>query len=226
MSDTDSQPRSRGCLARIFSLFLFFAAIGLCVALYEVSQPQDLSDIQGYGTVMARDLKTALANAVDRGYPLTLTEADLNAWLKQTLSVKQGGLFGEQVKLEGVAVRLDKDLAEVILDRSVFGRRFTVSMFLQIEQTESANGVATVLHRDGGPYQKDFPKFKKGGRFGKLVVPQGLLLLVMPSFKELSEQFPEEIKLGFERMARVTIEENGITLDPRAPAEKITPGTF
>jgi len=107
--------------------------------------------------------------------------------------------------------------------RSAFGHPFTVSMFLRIEQTETSDGISTALHRDGGPFFEGFPKLKKGGRFGKLVVPQGLLLAVMPAFSELKDQFKDEISNGIEKMARVKIEEGNLVLDPR---ESAAPQTF
>lgn len=230
MSD-EPKPRSPGCLTRIFTLILFFASIGLAVALFYAVRPQDLSDIKGYRGAISpnqRDLKVALANAVERGYPLAISEADLNVWLRQSLSLKQGGVFGEKVELDGVAVRLEKGRAEVIFERHVFGKPFTVSMYLRIEQTETPEGTATLLHRDDGPYFRDFPMLKKGGRIGSLEVPQGLLLLVMPSYQELAAKFSEEIHLGFERMVRVKIEEEELTLDSRDNSMPggISPATF
>ena len=58
----------------------------------------------------------------------------------------------------------------------------------------------------------------RGGRFGKLVVPQGFLLLVMPAYEKLVPLFREEIHLGFEEMARIKIEKNRLVLDPREPS--------
>lgn len=218
--------KSRGCIARLFSTFLFLISVALAVALYFVFQPQDLSDVEGYGEGAGpaqRDLGLAFRNAVDRGYDLRLSEEELNRWLAGTLEMKQGGLVSESVKLEGIAVRLEKDMAEIVMLRTVFGRPFTVSMFLRIEQTESSDGISTRLHRDGGAYMESFPNLKKGGRFGKLVVPQGLLLLVIPSFAELKDQFKDEISNGIEKMARVRIEEGILVLDPRESAQ---PETF
>ena len=227
----ESKPRSRGCFARLFSLFLFLTAVVMAAGLYLISQPQDLSDIKGYSvsaTAPQRDLSLVLRSAVERGYDLKLSEAEINGWLRKTLVPKQGGLLAEQVRLEGVGVRLESDRAEVVMERSVFGKPFTVSMYLRIEQTESEDGVATSLHRDGGHYLDSFPKLKKGGRFGKLVVPQGLLLLVMPAFGELGGQFKDEISNGLEKMARVRFEHEALVLDPRGgtPSDVIPPGTF
>jgi len=225
----ESKPRSRGCLSRLFSLFLFLAAVGLFVALFFATQPQDLSDIKGYGgSSPPRDLTLALRNSQERGYPLTISESDLNTWLGHTLAAKQGGLLESQVKLKGVAIRLEKDRAEVILERTIFGKPFTSSMYLRIEKMETAAGRETLVHRDGGEYFKDLPKLKKGGRIGRLVVPQGVLVLLLPSFGDLKTQFSDEIELALERMARVTIEDDKLELDPREPGESdaILPGTF
>lgn len=224
----DSSPRKRGCLARLLSSFLFFVSLGLAVALFFALQPQDLSSVKGYGNAKnpnQRDLSVALHNAVERGYDLRLSEEEINGWLGQTLVGKQQGVLAASVKFEGVAIRLDKDLAEVVMVRSAFGRKFTVSMFLRIEQTETADGIATALHRDGGAFLDGFPNFKKGGRFGRLVVPQGLLLLVLPSFSELKDQFKDEISNGLEKMARVKIDDEYLVLDPRegSQPEQIAP---
>ncbi len=225
----ESNTKSRGCFSRLFSSFLFLISIGLAVAVYFATQPQDLSDVKGYGGISTnrpRDLGQAIRNAAERGYDLPLSEEDLNRWLAATLAMKQGGVLETSVKLEGVAIRLEQDVAEVVMVRSAFGRPFTVSMFLRIEQTESSDGISTALHRDGGPFMDSFPNLKKGGRFGNLVVPQGLLLLVMPSFSELKDQFKEEISNGLEKMAKVKIEEGNLVLDPRGSASPETINPF
>jgi hypothetical protein len=67
----------------------------------------------------------------------------------------------------------------------------------------------------GGPYHSDFPKPPRGGRFGKLVVPQGFLLLVMPAYEKLASQFSSEIDLGLREMSKIQIKKGYITLDPR-----------
>lgn len=220
----EPKPRSPGCLSRLFSLFLFLAAVGLFVALFYATQPQDLSDIKGYGAdaTPPRDLTLALRNAEERGYPLTISEADLNSWLGHTLSAKQSGMLESQVKLKGVAIRLEKDRAEVVLDRTVFGKPFTTSMYLRIEKVETSAGRETLVHRDGGEYLKDQPRLKKGGRIGRLVIPQGILVLLLPSFGDLKSEFSEEVELAIEKMARVSIEDGKLELDPREPGESGT----
>jgi hypothetical protein len=168
-----------------------------------------------------------LKNAIDRGFPVTLQQAEINQWLARTLVTTQGGLLAEKVTFDRVWVRLEEGIAEVIMERQFLGKPFTVSMYLQIERLESPQGVFTEIHPHGGPYHPDFPHPPKGGRFGKLVVPQGFIHLVLPAFQKLAEQFPDEIELGLREMSRITLEDGRIVLDPREPlGQQGMPQTF
>lgn len=189
--------------------------MGLGSAIFFVTRAQDLRDLSSAAPVAERDMTEVLRNSLDRGYKLTLTEAELNQWLSRTLTARQGGVLSDQVKLKRVWVRLEDGRAEVIMERSVLGAPFTVSMYLQVEKTESQEGLATQIRMDGGPYHPDFQRPPRGGRFGRLVVPQGFLLLVLPSYKKLASMFPEELELAFREMSRIEIEKGKLILDPR-----------
>lgn len=224
--DDRQEKRSGGCFRRLLVSGLLLACVGLGFALFFIAQPQDLSDIQGYNPgsrdVLRRDFRRLLQTSLDRSYPVTITEREVNTWLFEVIQAKQGGLLAKDVSLDGVWVRLEDGRAEVVLERRVMGKPFTVSMFLQVAQTEDAEGIHTQVKMHGGPYHEYLPFPTCGGRFGKLVVPQGFLLLVMPSFKNLAAQCPDEIDLGFEKMARIKIEKGRITLDPRVPTRTVT----
>lgn len=225
--ETLPEPK-RSCLGKLASLFAFAGLIGLGVALYFIAQPQDLSDIEGRGAaakgLRSRDLKEVLASADKGGYPLTLSEKEINLYLRDTLAMKQGGKLAEQITLEEVVVRLEKDRAEVVIVRSVAGYPFTVSAYIQITQTERPDGtIDTRISRNGGRYKENMKRPNKGGRFGQLVVPEGFLYLVLPSFNSLvgvyrdSESIEPSKEIDFiEQMARVRIEEGKLVLDPRA----------
>ena len=191
----------------------------LGAAVFFVTQPQDLSDIGGYGPAASeessRDLRAVLRAALERGHSLTLSETEINRWLSRTLTAKQGGPLADHISMERVCIRLEDGLAEVIMVRSVFGKPFTVSMFLKVEQTEGSYGLRTVVHRHGGQYSPNLPKPMRGGRFGRLVVPQGFLTLVVPGYEKLAGAYREEIRLGFEEMAGIRIESNRLILDAR-----------
>jgi hypothetical protein len=217
-----SKPKSGGgCLGKLFSLIILIVVCTLGSAVIFVIQPQDLSDIGGYGPSVnkaaPRDLKAVLEAALKRGYPVTLTETEINQWIGQTLAAKQGGFLAGQVSLERVWVRLSDGYAEVVTERTFMGRPFTVSMFLKVEQRQGAGSVRTEVHRHGGQYHEAVTKPLRGGRFGKLVVPQGFLLLVMPSYEKLAEVYRKEIHLAFEEMVRIRIEQKRLVLESREP---------
>lgn len=232
MADSSKPKSGGGCLGKLVSLILLLAACALGAAIFFISQPQDLTDIGGYGpaskAASPRDLKSVLKSALDRGYPVAITETEINQWLGKTLTAKQGGVLASQVSLERVWVRLAEGHAEIIMERTLMGRPFTVSMFVKIEQTQGVRGVRTEIHRHGGPYHESLPKPMRGGRFGKLVVPQGFLILVMPAYAKLAEIYREEIRLAFEEMARIRIEPDRLLLESREPSgdPSLLPQTF
>ncbi len=221
MAEPTQSKSGGGCFSKLMLLLLLAAAGGLGTAIYSALQPQDLSDLKNTAPVATpgalRDVKVVLKNAIDRGFPVTLQETEINQWLGRTLVAKQGGLLEGKVTFDRVWVRLEEGIAEVIMERQFLGKPFTVSMYLQIERLESPQGMFTEIHPQGGPYHPDFPYPPKGGRFGRLVVPQGFLHIVLPAFQKLAEQFPEEIELGLREMSRISLEKGRIVLDPREP---------
>jgi hypothetical protein len=230
MADPAQRKSGGGCFSKLVFLIMMFGAAGLGWALFLISLPQDLSDLtKGAGAAPAgREMKVVLKNAIDRGYPVTLTEAEINNWLGRTLTMKQAGLLESKASLDRVWVRLEDGVAEVIMARKFMGKPFTFSMFLQVEQLQGPKGVNTEVKLHGGPFHPDVPNPPRGGRFGQLVVPQGFLLLVMPAYQKLTALFPEEINLGFEEMSRIKIEKGRLVLDPRAASsiDSLMPETF
>jgi hypothetical protein len=221
MAESSKSKSGNGCIGKLLVLFILVVGCALGIAGFFIIQPQDLTDIGGYGPtakkMAPRDLKAVLETALKRGYPVTLTETEINQWIGQTLAVKQGGFLANHVSLERVWVRLADGYAEVVMERSLMGKPFTVSMFLKVEQLQGIGGVRTEIHRHGGQYHEAVTKPLKGGRFGKLVVPQGFLLLVMPAYAKLAAAYGEEVHLAFEEMARIQIEPKRLVLKSREP---------
>ncbi len=213
-----------GCFSKLLFLVLLAALLGLGAAAFFVTQPQDLSDLStetaATRALPKRDIKAVLKSALDRSYPVTLSETELNQWLGRTLITKQGGVFEGRVTLDRVWIRLEDGRAEVIMARRFLGHPFTVSMYLQVERVEGMKGTSTEITLHGGPYLKDFPDPPRGGRFGQLVVPQGFLILVMPAYEKLAALFHEEIELGFRDMARIKIEKGRLILNPQDPSSQ------
>lgn len=219
--DEDKKKAKGGCLGKLMGLIVFVTIVGLGVSIYFVTQPQDLSDLQeSPATGSERDLQEVLRQAIEGDYSVRLSEKELNSWLKSQLDLNQGGELGANVTLRRVWVRLTDDVAEVIFERDVAGFPMTTSMFLQVEQLETAKGMRTNVHLHGGGYHDLLPIPTRGGRFGQLSVPQGFLNLVLPDFQKLAEVFETEIELGFEKMASIKIEDGTLVLDPSAPKRK------
>lgn len=209
----------RGCMARLLFVVSAFSSLLLAGALVIMLLPQDIWNIEGYGegaqSQQARDLTAVLRESVERGHEITITEEELNRWLGSTLQVEQKGLLGFAVKINGLAVRLREDEAEIVMERSFLGIKSTLSMYMQVlvEADHSRSSKEVLLH--GGPIAEFFPALKRGGRFGRLTVPQGYLYLVKPAFFQLGEIYQEELELAFRKMHGIRLEDGRVVLTPR-----------
>jgi hypothetical protein len=228
MDDEEKLKPKGSCLGKLAALVALAGMAGMAAAVFFIVQPQDLSDIQGNDTNRPRDLRAVLQSAIDRSYEVTLTEEEINRYLRQTLEAKQGGVLAGKVAFEGVRVRLEEGRAEIIMERSVMGQPLTLSMFVRVEQTLDMKGTTqTTVLRDGGAFLPELPRAErlvKGGRFGQLVVPQGFLLLVLPAFEKLAASYAKELELGFEEMTRITLSDGKLVLDPRPGDDVELPG--
>lgn len=229
MSDAKQRKSGGGCLSKLLFLPLMAAVIGLGAAMWYVAQPQDLTDLESGAQAAAsnRELKDVLQSSIDRGFPVSLSEGEINHWLGRTLISKQEGFLAEKITLDRIWVRLEDERAEVIMQRGFWGHPFTVSMFIQLEKMEDASGKKLDIRPQGGPYHPDLPHPPKGGRFGQLVVPQGFLHLILPAYLKLAAVFSDETDLAFSRMSQVSIQKSRLVLDPREPlGEQGMPMTF
>lgn len=206
-------------MGRFFLLGLITLFAGVLAAGYFACLPQDLESIDGYradAATQARDLALVMEKSLEKGHSLTLSEEEINRWLARTVAPRQGGLLASLVTLEGVWVRLMDGYVEIIQERSMLGYRFTVSVFVSLERTEEAGRVRKQAHLHCGPYHEALPRPLRGGRFGRLVVPQGFLVFVMPAYRKLAHEFRNEIKLGIEEMSSVSFESKRLILKPHA----------
>jgi len=195
---------------------LVAGTIGFTLALVFIVWPQDLEDLRRGEKMPERNIKAVLSHAIENGYKVTLKEAEINQWLGRELVLKQGGLLSGVATLNRVWVRLEDGRAEVVMERTVLGQTFTVSMYLKVVQEEGDKGVKTEVQMQGGPYSDGLSLPVQGGRFGRLVVPQGFLMLVRPAFRKLADQFQDEIH-KLDDMARISIEKGQLVLNPRGP---------
>lgn len=218
----------RGCMARALFWICSASSLLLALALVFMVLPQDLSDLEGYAesiqTEKPRDLTAVLRESVKRGHKLTLSEEELNRWVGQTLTIRQQGMLAKQVKLLRLGIRLQPERVELIMERHLFGLKMTQSMYLQVQVETDANSSSKEVLLHGGPMLRFVPLLKKGGRFGRMAVPQGYLYLVKPAFFQLGEVYKEELHLIFRKMQEIHIKEGRVVLVPRpAPAPPMSP---
>lgn len=210
---------------------MLLIALGVITVLVLACIPQQLDDIDGYGEKggASRDLKVVMQNALERDYPLSLTEEELNGYLAKTLQLRQGGAFASCADLKGVWVRLENGRAEVVLERKICGFTQTVSMYLQVERLEQPDGtLVTEVTRHGGPMFKSFaPRPSVGGRIGRLPIPEGYLPVLLPAFNKVAAALSEESEMALQRMSRIRIEDNQLILRPspeQSPSDPLLPG--
>lgn len=216
--ETEAPKKKGGCFSALMKLCVLVVLGGVGYAGYLVSLPQDLSDIAGQGKVDSlagvRDLKVVLDNSLEKKFPVTLTEKEINEWLTKNIRVEQRGLLSEHAKLERVLVRFESGVAEVIFVRKIKDWTFTHSLYCQLESKKENGESTTVLHLNGGKYHPMLDRPTKGGRFGRLEVPQGFVMLTMPAYHRLAESLKDELQLAVSKMEKVKIESNRVVLEP------------
>jgi len=215
MADEKVKPKPKGgCLTRLAVFFILLTLGGFAVALYFVSRPQSLADVDSGQGEPVRDISVTLKESLERGFPVTLKEGEINSWIAQHLVAKQGGLFSGAASIDAVKVRLEEGVAEIIVARTVFGHPLTTSLYVTVQHSEGVEGPQKELKFQAGPYDSDFPGLLKGGRFGRLVVPQGFMKLVFPEYEKLAAALAPELEQGFQEMAKIEIRKDKLILDP------------
>ena len=128
---------------------------------------------------------------------MRITEEELNNYLRRTVKFEQGGWFKSFITARGAWIKLEEAGIEVIIEREIasWGRRHTVSMLLEIEQT---------FREDGGVDWRNLKQ--KWGKWGRSKVMNGFVLLTHPSFRALQDAYAEEIKRFWEMLGSFQIE--------------------
>lgn len=168
-------------------IFLSFT-VSLFILLVRMWNPQDLSDIAGYqDSGRARDLESLIINA--NGAPVTLTEAELNRYLRDTCRMRQTGIFSIIASGQGVAVRVHDGYAELVLDR-VLGSNIhqTTSVNLSFRQENKLGRTELCVDFKGGaPIAGCMPR---GGSIGSIGIPQRHIRMLKPALETLISCYP------------------------------------
>lgn len=170
------------------SLFLSFTLL-LLLLLIKLWIPQDLSDIAGYNdTAAARDLTALIRNA--NGAPVTITEAELNRYLRDTCRMRQTGIFSIITHCQGVAVRIHDGYAELVFDRLMGANMHqTTAVYLSFTQENKLGSPELKVDLRGGePLLGAMPN---GGSVGSISLPQRHVLMLKPALESLIGCYPD-----------------------------------
>lgn len=170
------------------SLFLGFT-LALLLLLVKLWIPQDLSDIAGYNdTTPSRDLTALIRNA--NGAPVTITEAEINRYLRETCRMRQTGIFSIITHCQGIAVRIHDGYAELIFDR-LLGANIhqTTAVYLTFShENKLGHPTLKVDLRGGSPLLGSMPR---GGSVGSVALPQRHVLMLKPALESLLGCYPD-----------------------------------
>ena len=130
----------------VIMLVLTLALIGFVVFVF---LPRDISHIQGYPydsskapdppRNLLREAEDKLVKATveeEEGNMIKFSEKEVNDYINQRLAVKQGGMFGSFVKMNGVYLDLEKDKGTLFVERKIFGLPFTVDTTWEIFKSD------------------------------------------------------------------------------------------
>lgn len=227
----DGEDESRSILRELWSRFNFWSLVatllflaftgGLIFVVVRMWQPQDLKDIAGYTDKGAsRDLSLLIRNA--NGAPVSFTEGELNRYLRDTCRMRQTGIFSIIAHAQGVAVRVHNGYAELVIDRLVGSNMHqTTAVNLSFHQkNEHGRPVLKIDFQGGAPLLGRMPR---GGRIGRVGVPQRHIQVLKPALETLLTCYPDIVAAmeehgycpHFEQGANQ--QEGRITLVPYSP---------
>ncbi|MCP5536501.1 MAG: hypothetical protein H7A51_09755 [Akkermansiaceae bacterium] len=151
-------------------------------------------------------LKERLQLAIERNYPLTFREEEINAWLNKRLEVKQAGSLAPFAKVRGVWVDFKQDEIELIIERELSpGRMHVTSMFMKFNRSKLGFSIS-----------------RHAAHIGQVRAPGGFARLIMPAFGNLADELADELQPYYDKKIRdVRVEDGKITFDPRRPDERL-----
>ena len=185
----------------VMTVFMTLIALALLGAVVYIILPKDLSKVQGYpvNPVTSGEprnlLKEAQAVMIDRKGEIAFSEEEVNRYLNHRLQGQQNGAMASLVKFRGVYVDLTPGIAEIIVERELFGMPITMSSKVRAEKFRGQ-----VVYRSAG---WSLGKFEFASRNIKPVIDM---------FIRLRNSCLDEFTT-MQNMAEVKFEENQIVLD-------------
>lgn len=178
------------CVAAL--VFLIFTG-WLISTVWRMWSPQSLNDVAGYQDQgSSRDLLVMLKKA--NGGEVSFSEGELNRYLRETCRMRQTGLFSLIAHVQGLAVRVHDGYVELVVDR-IIGANIhqTTSVNLSFRQeTHLGRPELKVDFHGGKPLYGSIPR---GGKIGRVAVPQRPVEMLKPALETLLDCYPEIVSI-------------------------------
>lgn len=124
----------------IMTVFLTLVALGMLAVVTYVVLPRDMTTVAGYPVNPLTSpkprnlLEEAQQAMITRTTALTFTEEEVNQYLNHRLQAEQTGPMAALVEFRGVYVDFTPGLADVIIERELFGMPLTMGVTISTDR--------------------------------------------------------------------------------------------
>ena len=182
---------------RLATAMLFLMFIGALSSLcYLMWTPREIQ-VAGHGDQgVAHDLRVLAQQ--NQGVQITLTEGEVNRFLRDTCRLRQRGVFSITAHPKAVLLRIHDGYGELIIKRSI-GTSFhhTTSVLVHFVRKEHEGESRVEMEFTGG--KPIFGKIPCGGYIGSMPVPQSFIQMMQPSLESLLTTYPDFAQLVHEQ---------------------------
>ena len=203
-------------LGNLIFIFTLSIILGIGWVVYQTWLPQDLSDLPGYRQAdVAPNIPELLRQANKKNAALTLTESDVNRYLASTLKASQNGILSPLARPNGVGIRFHDNYMEIIIERRIgISTLQTVSMYITIVQEVAGNSSLPVTRLEFCDSAEKNNVVSRGGTLGRLVVPQGYMIVLRPAFENLAHAYKDILDSIVDSGKIIRISEGRVDLLP------------
>ncbi|MGB2402358.1 MAG: hypothetical protein ACPIA7_02990 [Akkermansiaceae bacterium] len=145
-------------------------------------------------------LKQRLALAIERNYPVTFREEEVNVWLSNRINMTQQGRLAPYVEIIGLWVNFKEDEIELVIERRLpWANSHVTTLFMGFERTRSGYSIS-----------------RHACHIGQLKLPGGFACLLMPAYQNIADELAGELQPYYDqKIYDVRVEDGKITIDPR-----------
>ncbi|MDG1357930.1 MAG: hypothetical protein P8P36_07035 [Akkermansiaceae bacterium] len=192
--------------ARLMNAKLMGVQIFPAVRSYPVVGIAGRSDVIDGEPEQTPKVKQRLALAVERNYPVTFREEEINAWLAKRVNMNQGGALAPYVEIRGVWVNFKEDELELIIERKLpWANSHVSSLYMGFKRTRAGYSIS-----------------RHSCHIGQLNLPGGFGYLLMPAFQNIVDELADELQPYHDHeIYDVRVQEGKITIDPRRVEQRL-----